>query len=83
MSLSEWVAANKSLHDEAERVFDESVNFRHFVDEQVLKSGAKRLRDQADAVDMAMARYISDTQQISRAIENDLEQVTKLITNTC
>lgn len=75
--MKEWEAINESLHDEAEQIFKESVNLRKSIDDHVLKSSAKRLRDQADAVDIAMARFMYNTQHISRAIEIDLERVMK------
>ncbi|VVC29221.1 Hypothetical protein CINCED_3A002448 [Cinara cedri] len=75
LSPSEWEASNKSLHDDAQQIFNDSVNLRNYVDEHVLNSSAKQLRDQADAVDITLARFISDTQRISQAIENDLEHV--------
>lgn len=76
MSVPEWESITKSLYEEAEQVLNESRQLRSIVDD-VLKKNANRLRDQADTVDIALARFISDTQQIGQAIENDLKQVTK------
>jgi len=74
LSVPEWESITKSLYEEAEQVLNESRQLRSIVDD-VLKKSANRLRDQADAVDIALARFISDTQQIGQAIENDLKQV--------
>lgn len=76
MSIPEWETATKNLQKEAEQTLSESELLRHIIDELVLKKSAKSLRDQADAVDIALARFISDTQQVGQAIENDLKQVT-------
>lgn len=76
MSVPEWESITKSLYEEAEQVLNESTQLRSIVDD-VLKKSANRLRGQADTVDIALARFISDTQQIGQAIENDLKQVTK------
>lgn len=76
LSIPEWEAATKNLQKEAEQTLSESELLRHIIDELVLKKSAKSLRDQADAVDIALARFISDTQQVGQAIENDLKQVT-------
>lgn len=76
LSVPEWESITKSLYEEAEQVLNESRQLRSIVDD-VLKKSANRLRDQADTVDIALARFISDTQQIGQAIENDLKQVTK------
>lgn len=75
MSVPEWEAATKSLYDEAELVIKDSALLRSIVDEYVLRKSAKRLRDQADVVDIALSRFISDTQQVEQAVENDLRQV--------
>lgn len=74
--MPEWESITKSLYEEAEQVLNESIQLRSIVDD-VLKKSANRLRDQADTVDIALARFISDTQQIGQAIDNDLKQVTK------
>ncbi|XP_008187402.1 tektin-4 [Acyrthosiphon pisum] len=74
LSVPEWESITKSLYEEAEQVLNESRQLRSIVDD-VLKKSANRLRDQADTVDIALARFISDTQQIGQAIENDLKQV--------
>jgi len=74
--VPEWESITKSLYEEAEQVLNESIQLRSIVDD-VLKKSANRLRDQADTVDIALARFISDTQQIGQAIDNDLKQVTK------
>lgn len=79
LSVSEWEAATKDLYDRAEDVINESAVLRSVVDNHVLGESAKKLRDQADAVDIALARFISDTQQVGQCIENDLRQVTKTI----
>lgn len=79
MSVPEWEAAAKALREEAVRVLNESATLRSFVDNCVLEKSAKQLRNQADAVDIALARFISDSQQVERAIENDLKQVRKRI----
>lgn len=76
LSVPEWESITKSLYEEAEQVLNESTQLRSIVDD-VLKKSANRLRGQADTVDIALARFISDTQQIGQAIENDLKQVTK------
>lgn len=76
MSVPEWESITKSLYEEAEQVLNESRQLRS-IDDDILKKSANRLRDQADTVDIALARFISDTQQIGQAIENDLKQVTK------
>ncbi|KAL4132151.1 hypothetical protein QTP88_009358 [Uroleucon formosanum] len=73
LSVPEWESITKSLYEEAEQVLNESRQLRSIVDD-VLKKSANRLRDQADTVDIALARFISDTQQIGQAIENDLKQ---------
>jgi len=78
LSVSEWEAATNDLHHRAEDVVNESAFLRSVVDDHVLKKNAKKLRDQADAVDIALARFISDTQQVDQCIENDLRQVTNL-----
>lgn len=75
LSVPEWEAATKSLYDEAEQVLKKSALLRSLTDEHVLRNSAKRLRDQADVVDIALTRFISDTQQVERAVENDLRQV--------
>lgn len=75
LSVQEWEIATKSLYDEAEQVLKDSVLLRSTVDEHVLKKSAKRLRDQADVVDIALSRFISDTQQVEQAVANDLKQV--------
>lgn len=77
LSIPEWEAATKSLHDESLRIIQESSDLRLSIDDDVLRKSAKRLRDQADAVDIALARFISDTQQVAQAVENDLKQVTR------
>jgi len=74
LSVLEWETITKSLYKEAEQVLNDSGQLRSIVDD-VLKKSANRLRDQADAVDLALSRFISDTQQIGQAIENDLKQV--------
>ncbi|XP_060854782.1 tektin-4-like [Rhopalosiphum padi] len=74
LSVPEWETITKSLYEEALQVLNESRQLRSIVDD-VLKKSANRLRDQADTVDIALARFISDTQQIGQAIENDLKQV--------
>jgi len=76
LSVPEWESITKSLYEEAEQVLNESRQLRS-IDDDILKKSANRLRDQADTVDIALARFISDTQQIGQAIENDLKQVTK------
>jgi len=76
LSVPEWETITKSLYEEALQVLNESRQLRSIVDD-VLKKSANRLRDQADTVDIALARFISDTQQIGQAIENDLKQVNK------
>lgn len=75
LSIPEWETATKSLQKEAEQILSESELLRYIIDDVVLKKSAKSLRDQADAVDIALARFISDTQQIEQAIANDLKQV--------
>lgn len=75
MSIPEWEAATKGLHEEATRILYESALLRSVIDELVLKKSGKRLRDQADAVDIALARFILDTQQVEKSIEIDLKQV--------
>ncbi|XP_025202603.1 tektin-4 [Melanaphis sacchari] len=74
LSIPEWETITKSLYEEGMQVLNESKQLRSIVDD-VLKKSANRLRDQADKVDIALARFISDTQQIGQAIENDLKQV--------
>ncbi|XP_027850546.1 tektin-4 isoform X1 [Aphis gossypii] len=74
LSIPEWETMTKSLYEEAIQVSNESKQLRSIVDD-VLKKSANRLRGQADTVDIALARFISDTQQIGQAIENDLQQV--------
>jgi len=76
LSVPEWETITKSLYEEAEQILNESRELRSVVDD-ILKKSANRLRNQADTVDIALARFISDTQQIGQAIENDLKQVTK------
>lgn len=80
MSIPEWETMTKSLYEEAIQISNESKHLRSIVDD-VLKKSANRLRGQADTVDIALARFISDTQQIGQAIENDLKQVTKQFQN--
>lgn len=79
LSVPEWEMATKDLSDEAKRTLQQSALLRSTVDDAVLKKSAKKLRDQADAVDIALARFISDTQQIEQALKNDLKQVIKHI----
>lgn len=79
LSVSEWEAATKDLYNRAEDVVNESALLRSIVDNHVLGESAKKLRDQADAVDISLARFISDTQQIGQCIEKDLGQVTKIV----
>lgn len=79
LTVPEWETAAKDLYKEANRTLDDSTLLRSIIDDSVLKKSAKRLRDQADVVDIALARFISDTQQIEKALENDLKQV--IITN--
>lgn len=75
LSIPEWEAVTIGLKQETDKVLKESTLLRNVIDDIVLKKSAKRLRDQADAVDIAMARFISDSQQVEKAIENDLYQV--------
>lgn len=63
--------------EDAKTSLKESALLRSKIDHDVLKDSSKRLRDQADAVDIALARFISDTHNIRIAIENDLKQVIK------
>lgn len=79
MSVPEWEAATKSLYDEAEQAIKDSALLRSIVDEYVLRKSAKKLRDQADVVDVALSRFISDTQQVEQAVENDLRQVREFV----
>lgn len=76
MSVPEWETAAKDLYEDAKRTLNDSTLLRTIIiDDSVLKNSAKRLRDQADAVDIALARFISDTQQVGQALDNDLKQV--------
>ncbi|XP_025424152.1 tektin-4-like isoform X2 [Sipha flava] len=75
LSVPEWEMAVKNLYEEAKRTMNDSTLLRSIVDDAVLKKSAKRLRDQADAVDIALARFISDTQHVEQALGNDLKQV--------
>lgn len=75
--MQEWEKATICLHEKAENILNESMELRSTVEYQVLRNSAKQLRDQADAVDVTLARFISDSQQIQVSIENDLRQVTK------
>jgi hypothetical protein len=79
LSVPEWEMAVKNLYEEAKRTMNDSTLLRSIVDDAVLKKSAKRLRDQADAVDIALARFISDTQHVEQALGNDLKQVIKYI----
>jgi hypothetical protein len=76
LAVPEWETITKSLYEEALQILNESRQLKSIVDD-VLKKSSNRLRDQADTVDIALARFISDTQQIGQAIENDLKQVNK------
>lgn len=67
--------ATKDLYEETERSLKDSALLRLTIDNHVLESSSKRLRDQADAVDIALARCISDTHNVKHAIENNLKHV--------
>ncbi|XP_050542028.1 tektin-4 isoform X2 [Daktulosphaira vitifoliae] len=75
LTIPEWETATQTLYEKAQQVLNDSEKLRTLVDDHVLKKSAKRLRDQADAVDIALARFIANTQKVSQAMENDLKQV--------
>lgn len=75
LSIPEWEAVTKGLHEEATGTLKDSALLRSVIDEMVLKNSGKRLRDRADAVDIALARFVLDTQQVEKSIEIDLKQV--------
>jgi len=74
LSVPEWEAAANGLKNKADGVLNDSALLRSAIDD-MLEQNAKRLRCQADAVDIALARFISDTRQVGNRIEVDLEQV--------
>jgi len=78
LSIPEWEAATNDLKKRADDTFNDSVLVRAAINDTI-EENAKRLRTQADAVDIALARFISDTRQIGSRIEIDLKQVTILL----
>jgi hypothetical protein len=60
---------------DAKQSLKESALFRSNILNDVLISSSKSLRDQADAVDTALARTISDTHNVRLTMENELKQV--------
>lgn len=74
-SLSESAPAR--LCEEAEQMVKCSELFKYKIDNFVLRHGAKRMREQADEIDMALARFISETHGIRIALEEDLHRVIK------
>lgn len=76
MTIPEWETITKTLYEKAQQTLNDSALLRSVIDND-LEQNSNKLRNQADKVDIALARFISDTQQVSKSIEIDLQQVTK------